>query len=237
MPTFRIPRNITTRKAEKRFDPRKGMDGLFAREAIRSGEIVWVSVLRPEDCAFYTWEQIQKDPILTRYSYQIGADLFSVSKDVESDVSNFFNHSCDPNTWYDDSVATRARMFLEYGAREWSDDPASPFRGGFSEIEKRFAEYAAGRPPKKGDSPLFDRALELFEETLAKDDRIEYIVARRDIAKDEEVTMDYATFWVVNDLEFECHCGAKACRKHLKAADYRLQNPHHVSSFVRTLFR
>jgi uncharacterized protein len=38
-----------------------------------------------------------------------------------------------------------------------------------------------------------------------------YLVARRDIGKDEEITFDYSTT-VVDDWHMECQCGAPCCR-------------------------
>lgn len=183
------PRNITTRKAEKRMDERKGYHGLYAREPIPRGELVWISFLRPEDCEFFTWEYVQKNRHLVKYAYQIDADVFSHSKDVDSDISNFLNHACDPNCWYDYSPATRAQ--------------------------------AEG----------------LFANGFAKHPDIEYIVAKRDIAQDEELTMDYSTFWTVADLEFECFCGSPTCRRQVRKDDYKRMDPDHVALHVGAALR
>jgi D-alanine-D-alanine ligase len=63
------------------------------------------------------------------------------------------------------------------------------------------------------------------------------VTARRDIARGEEITMDYATF--SNELmeSFDCNCGSKNCRGTIKGTDF-LQNfmkeyGEHVSDYVR----
>ena len=43
------------------------------------------------------------------------------------------------------------------------------------------------------------------------------VVASTNIAKDEELTLDYATFLNDKAQEFECKCGAANCRKLIKA--------------------
>jgi len=47
------------------------------------------------------------------------------------------------------------------------------------------------------------------------------VVARRDIAAREQVTMDYATFCADAMASFECNCGAASCRKTVRGTDYR----------------
>ncbi len=63
------------------------------------------------------------------------------------------------------------------------------------------------------------------------------VVARRDIAEGEEITLDYATF--CNELmpPFECRCGTAACRGVIRGDDF-LQDfvaryGDHVSDYVR----
>lgn len=43
--------------------------------------------------------------------------------------------------------------------------------------------------------------------------------ARRDIQKNEPITIEYATFCAVNMKPFECKCGTKLCRKIIKPDD------------------
>eukprot|EP00667_Euglena_gracilis_P006492 EG_transcript_6549 len=46
------------------------------------------------------------------------------------------------------------------------------------------------------------------------------VVARRDIAAREEITMDYATFCGADMEPFECNCGAAACRGVIRGTDH-----------------
>lgn len=65
------------------------------------------------------------------------------------------------------------------------------------------------------------------------------VTARRPIAKDEELTLDYATFEPTHP-EFECWCGATACRRMVRPNEYKevwFQERYgaHVSPFILTL--
>lgn len=46
------------------------------------------------------------------------------------------------------------------------------------------------------------------------------ITALRDIEKDEELTLDYATFEDSNDFRLECNCGSPECRKIITGNDW-----------------
>lgn len=63
------------------------------------------------------------------------------------------------------------------------------------------------------------------------------VVARRDLAAGEEVTLEYATFYDDRMPPFECACGAPACRGTVRGSDYRLPFVDaygaHVSDHVR----
>jgi D-alanine-D-alanine ligase len=63
------------------------------------------------------------------------------------------------------------------------------------------------------------------------------LVARRDIEKDEPVTIDYATFCTDLMAEFECKCGSSKCRGVIRGTDYRNMDIRkaygsHVSPYV-----
>lgn len=58
------------------------------------------------------------------YAYQVGPNLFSHSSDVAQDRSNYFNHACDPNTWYADSHELRINFFLEGVLKDWLESDA-----------------------------------------------------------------------------------------------------------------
>lgn len=63
------------------------------------------------------------------------------------------------------------------------------------------------------------------------------VVARRPIARDEEITMDYATFNDERMATFECSCDAEACRGVIQGDDYLLdvmdRYEGHFSDHVR----
>jgi D-alanine-D-alanine ligase-like ATP-grasp enzyme len=64
------------------------------------------------------------------------------------------------------------------------------------------------------------------------------VIARRAIKKDEEITMDYATF-CVDMTEFACRCGSQNCRKVIRGTDYlepwiETLYGDHISDYVRT---
>jgi hypothetical protein len=50
------------------------------------------------------------------------------------------------------------------------------------------------------------------------------IVARREIAAGEELTIDYALFTTADDwvLDADCRCGADVCRRRVTGGDWRL---------------
>ncbi len=65
------------------------------------------------------------------------------------------------------------------------------------------------------------------------------LVARRDIAAGEELTVDYALFTVAPDWHLDqlCHCGAQDCRQTITGNDWRLAEVQrryypHFSPFI-----
>lgn len=68
------------------------------------------------------------------------------------------------------------------------------------------------------------------------------LVARRDIAAGEELTVDYATFCGPSMTPFECSCGAVECRTEIRGTDYQLPEiairyGDHISDFIRQASR
>lgn len=68
------------------------------------------------------------------------------------------------------------------------------------------------------------------------------LVARRDIAGGEELTVDYATFCGPAMAAFACQCGAVDCRRIIRGSDYRLPElraryGEHVSDYVQTAWQ
>jgi D-alanine-D-alanine ligase len=68
------------------------------------------------------------------------------------------------------------------------------------------------------------------------------VVARRDIAAGEPISLDYATFCGPDMEPFDCHCGAVACRRSIRGTDCLRPGlldryGDHVSDAVRRLRR
>ena len=68
------------------------------------------------------------------------------------------------------------------------------------------------------------------------------LVARRDIAAGDELTIDYASFCGPSMSPFECTCRAPECRRVIRASDHmlpavRARYGDHVSDFVRAAWR
>ncbi|TAL31771.1 MAG: SET domain-containing protein-lysine N-methyltransferase [Spirochaetes bacterium] len=98
---------------------KKGSEfGLYAEEPIFEREFIWMQHEGDSNRQIYlSWDDIQKLPdgqrrIFLNYCYQVGADLFSGYvgiEDVLTDDSNFMNHSCDPNCWYEGEMLVARR--------------------------------------------------------------------------------------------------------------------------------
>lgn len=68
------------------------------------------------------------------------------------------------------------------------------------------------------------------------------LVARRDVAAGEEITVDYATYCGASMAPFECDCNAPDCRRVILGTDHLLpliRNRYagHVSEFIRSAWR
>jgi D-alanine-D-alanine ligase-like ATP-grasp enzyme len=63
------------------------------------------------------------------------------------------------------------------------------------------------------------------------------VIARTDIRPEEEITLDYATFYNEMMPSFQCECGARSCRRtitgHDHMADFVVRYGDHVSDYVR----
>ena len=49
------------------------------------------------------------------------------------------------------------------------------------------------------------------------------VIARRDIQRGEEITIDYAMFTVSPDWSMECNCGSMLCRRVVTGNDWKLR--------------
>ncbi|CAI5989561.1 unnamed protein product [Closterium sp. NIES-65] len=78
--------------------------GLFAHSFIAQGEVVcdWdEGEIRGYHASDLSAEpDKEKRETMIRYAYMVGDDLYDTTADPEDDPSFYYNHSCDPNTWY-----------------------------------------------------------------------------------------------------------------------------------------
>ncbi|CAI7763974.1 unnamed protein product [Closterium sp. NIES-54] len=81
--------------------------GLFASSLIAKGEIVcdW-DIEEEERRVYYHAHDLlavpdkEKREIMIRYSYMVEDDVYDTTTDPDEDPSLYYNHSCDPNSWY-----------------------------------------------------------------------------------------------------------------------------------------
>ena len=80
--------------------------GLFARELIKEGEVIWEWKQDSEELRTYHKHDIDAEPddnkkaTLIMFSYMLDDDLYGSTPHPEEDTSYYFNHSCEPNSWY-----------------------------------------------------------------------------------------------------------------------------------------
>ncbi|EWM28991.1 nuclear protein set [Nannochloropsis gaditana] len=95
-------------KVEVRYHNLYGFEcrGIFAKETIKAGEMIWTYKEGTEILRTYHKHQIDALPPspakvnLVTYSYMLDDDLYGSTPNPEEDPSYFFNHSCAPNCWY-----------------------------------------------------------------------------------------------------------------------------------------
>jgi len=85
--------------------------GLFATHDIPAGSLVWYWKRDTEPLVTFTRQQIMDHPqkeLLSNFSYMIADDTFASTLEPEEDPCWFFNHSCEPNCWFeeDDKIVT-----------------------------------------------------------------------------------------------------------------------------------
>lgn len=103
-------------KVELRSSAIAGM-GLFAKELIKAGEIIWADDTYPHTKhvvdvdTLNTWPEDKRDWYL-HWAYQIDFDKYCgplTDEEVAADASVFQNHSCDPTSWFDGDFVMTAR--------------------------------------------------------------------------------------------------------------------------------
>jgi SET domain-containing protein len=93
--------SFVSAKLEVRSNPAKGNFGLFAREAIASGELLvcWAGYVAT------TEEFDQLSDAEREHSVQIEEDLYQVPYSLGEDPGDYVNHSCDPNLGLSSSIS------------------------------------------------------------------------------------------------------------------------------------
>jgi len=102
--------------------------GVFAKRFIPKGTIVYCAPLK--DCKIFRLtdftRMMQADSeraeelyqVILRYGYQIEEDAFTCAlsmEEAETEISNFWNHSCDPNCWLVGSCVWATRRDIPVG--------------------------------------------------------------------------------------------------------------------------
>ena len=115
--------------------------GLYATGLIKEGETIWAQPREEFEHQVHTAEEIvtweeEKRMTMLIYAFQVSRNQFAgpcTRPEVESDASNFMNHSCDPTTWYvSDSLMTARRdiqpgeeITFDYGTSQTYHWPSS----------------------------------------------------------------------------------------------------------------
>jgi len=109
---------VLNKKVEARYHDLYGFRcrGLFATELIREGEMIWEWNRDQEVLRTYHKHEIdavtdeEKKDTLIMFSYMLDDDVYGSTPNPEEDTSYYFNHSCEPNTWYQtDDMITALR--------------------------------------------------------------------------------------------------------------------------------
>lgn len=108
--------------------------GLFAREPIAQGELVW---RKEADEKYFTQAEIdaftpEQKRNFYNYCYQVGPDLFYGTPEGRAgDDADYMNHSCDPNTWFEADGSMTALRDIRPGEEITYDYATSEARAGF----------------------------------------------------------------------------------------------------------
>jgi hypothetical protein len=87
--------------------------GLVADRLIAQGEVIWQ--LEPDEVRYHpseilTWPK-EKQSQFNRYGFQCGEEEFV----FVGGIDRYMNHSCDPNTWWEDELILAARRDIQPG--------------------------------------------------------------------------------------------------------------------------
>ena len=174
---------------------------MFASAPIEVGEIVWyetednyTEILYIDKADIWNYEpKIQER--LIRFHFEFSLTQVTISKWLEeyilrqtdsipwgenSDISDFMNHSCDPNVWYEDDNTQIARRRIEAG-EEICEDYGTDRCGNFNlkclcgsslcrgtikkndfelpELQQRYGRHFRSLVLKAIDEPLFAQKL------------------------------------------------------------------------------
>lgn len=109
--------------------------GLFAKAPIKKGELIWQ---KEPDERCYTRNQIdamsdEERNNFFKYCYQVGPDLFyGTPEGIAGDDADYMNHSCDPNTWFENDGSMTARRDIAAGEEITYDYATSEARVDFT---------------------------------------------------------------------------------------------------------
>jgi hypothetical protein len=103
---------------------------LVTTHPIPAGEMVWQL-----DEPMYSWAEVEswgpeRREAFDWYGFQCGVDRYSLPEGLSREM----NHSCDPSTWWDDSITLVTRRDIEAGG-EVTYDYATCDIGYFFEME------------------------------------------------------------------------------------------------------
>jgi SET domain-containing protein len=128
-----------------------------------------------------------------------GALLFSFADWIEDEKEGWLRLKSSQLSTLPEDVK---KVFLKYGYDHDWDEMVGPTNSKFAKNDSNFMNHSC-------------------DPNMVYDEK-DNIIAKRDIKKGEELTIDYANFVVNVDQDFECRCGAKNCRKHIKKDDWKI---------------
>ncbi|MBI3925525.1 MAG: SET domain-containing protein-lysine N-methyltransferase [Armatimonadetes bacterium] len=100
-----------------RSSPQGGL-GLFVTARIAAGDVIWYRDTDEEPISLFvirTWSPEQQQRFFA-YAVQVSQDCYTGPRDgVVTDIADYMNHSCDPNTWFLDDQTMTAMRDIEAG--------------------------------------------------------------------------------------------------------------------------